>query len=166
METSEKIAKYKEELSSISIEDKKLLEDKKKALCSMLPYGSVRGQVYLKVPRIIDRHLVEKEIVVEVKLLGIQGEELIVSAVDENGDVVDIFDNRNIVDSYIITCLNFKPYLRSMSSMTEEERKEYEQWLPDGYCIDSFDWLNAHHFDHRSLIKKSLAIKAPKDMYK
>jgi hypothetical protein len=27
------------------------------------------------------------------------------------------------------------------------------------------DWLNAHHFDHRHLIEKGLAIEAPKDMY-
>ena len=51
-----------------------------------------------------------------------------------------------------------RPYLRPMSSMTEEEHKEYEQWLPDGYCIDTFDWLNAHHFDYRGLIEKGLAI--------
>lgn len=52
-----------------------------------------------------------------------------------------------------------KPYLRPMSSMTEEERKEYKQWVPDEYCIDTFDWLNAHHFDYRGLIKKGLAIE-------
>lgn len=51
-----------------------------------------------------------------------------------------------------------KPYLRPMSSMTEEEHKEYERWLPDGYCIDTFDWLNSHHFDYRGLIEKGLAI--------
>lgn len=51
-----------------------------------------------------------------------------------------------------------KPYLRPMSSMTEEEHKEFEQWLPDGYCIDTFDWLNEHHFDYRGLIPKGLAI--------
>lgn len=162
METSEKIAKYKEELSSISIENKKLLEDKKKALCSILPYGGVRGQVYLKVPRIVDWHLVEKEIVVEVKLLGIQGEKLIVSAVNENGDVVDEY---SIVDSYIITCLNFKPYLRPMDDMTEEESEEFSNMEIVGY--HSYDWLSAHYFDyHDGLIEKDLAIKAPKDMYK
>jgi hypothetical protein len=50
--------------------------------------------------------------------------------------------------------------------MTEEEHKEYEQWLPDGYCIDTFDWLNAHHFDYRGLIPMGLALVAPKGMYK
>ena len=55
------------------------------------------------------------------------------------------------------------PYLRPMSSMTKEEHKEYEQWLPDGYCIDTFDWLNAHHFDYRGLIKKGLAIEVTEE---
>ena len=62
----------------------------------------------------------------------------------------------------------FKPYLRPMSSMTEEERIKYES-LYD--CIDEglikvFDWLNAHHFDYRSLIEKGLALEAPDGMYK
>ena len=63
-----------------------------------------------------------------------------------------------------------------MSSMTEEEYKEYSKlWdLQDEFPtdadirfkIDVFDWLNAHHFDYRGLIEKSLAIEAPDNMYK
>lgn len=74
-------------------------------------------------------------------------------------------------------CL-FKPYLRPMSSMTEEEKKEYK-----ALCIEetftfatwekvkwhdtweSIDWLNKHHFDYRGLIEKGLALEAPKGMY-
>jgi hypothetical protein len=81
---------------------------------------------------------------------------------------------------------NVKPYLRPMSSMTEEEFFEYnyirysevkckDKWkridvgkfhnigiIPiDGYL----DWLNAHHFDYRGLIDKGLAIEAPEGMY-
>ena len=71
-----------------------------------------------------------------------------------------------------------KPYLRSMSSMTKEEEKEYNSFIigqqpfdcdfsayPIEYKIlyeddiDSYiDWLNAHHFDYRGLIEKGLAI--------
>ena len=69
-----------------------------------------------------------------------------------------------------------KPYLRPMSSMTEEEKKEYE--LLANHCIVTSigfihleaapltDWLNTHHFDYRGLIEKGLAIEAPNDMYK
>ena len=61
---------------------------------------------------------------------------------------------------------DFKPYLRPMDDMTEEEYKEsyciYEcTHLDDGSevpCMAYIDWLNAHHFDYRGLIEKGLAI--------
>lgn len=67
-------------------------------------------------------------------------------------------------------------YLRTMSSMTKEEKNEYELF----YCYgehdwDNYtgeeeipnivDWLNARHFDYRHLIEKGLAIEAPEKMY-
>jgi len=66
-----------------------------------------------------------------------------------------------------------KPYLRPMSSMTEEEKKEFSvlavgTHLFKGPLIpsyDTLDWLNAHHFDYRGLIDKGLALEAPKGMY-
>ena len=57
-----------------------------------------------------------------------------------------------------------KPYLFSLSSMTEEQKQEYqyitERWMYDpSYSIsDSIDWLNKNHFDYRNLIDKNLAI--------
>lgn len=68
---------------------------------------------------------------------------------------------------------NVKPYLRPMSSMTEEEESEYnliqglshldQHWTAnDGKVYryaDAIDWLNAHHVDYRGLIEKGLAIK-------
>lgn len=70
-----------------------------------------------------------------------------------------------------------KPYLRPMSSMTEEEKKEFckiegriIQYFPCKhikliFSADEFDWLNAHHFDYRGLIEKGLALEAPEGMY-
>lgn len=66
-----------------------------------------------------------------------------------------------------------KPYLRPMSSMTEEEEEEYEmlQTYP-GFktnhtdLTDMFDWLLANHFDFRGLIPMGLALEAPEGMYK
>ena len=60
----------------------------------------------------------------------------------------------------------YKPYLFPLSSMTEEQRQEYqyitERWMHDSsYSIgDSIDWLNKNHFDYRGLIEKGLAIDA------
>lgn len=59
-------------------------------------------------------------------------------------------------------------YLRPMSSMTKEEKKEYHE-LCDYYygcyfnTVDSIDWLNAYHFDYRGLIKKGLAIEVTEE---
>jgi hypothetical protein len=70
---------------------------------------------------------------------------------------------------------NIKPYLRPMSSMTEEEKKEFHHVasLQRNYLGDDifythwqmYDWLNAHHFDYRGLITKGLALEAPEGMY-
>lgn len=60
-----------------------------------------------------------------------------------------------------------KPYLRPMSSMTEEETVEYcdlqdkfllssQYPVTDGYAL--FDWLNKKMFDYRGLIPKDLAL--------
>lgn len=70
---------------------------------------------------------------------------------------------------------DIKPYLRPLSSMTEEERKEYTNIdnrsysCPEDYAhipaSDRIDWLNKNHFDYRGLIPKGLAIEAPEGMY-
>ena len=60
-----------------------------------------------------------------------------------------------------------KPYLRPMSSMTEEEKLEFS--LVPIYAfvhyneIAKMDWLNEHHFDYRGLIEKGLAIEVTED---
>lgn len=82
-----------------------------------------------------------------------------------------------------------KPFLRKISSMTEEEKIEFSNifstWFDKELFILSeepfleyalshinysishelFDWLNAHHFDYRGLIEMGLAIEAPEGMY-
>ena len=57
-----------------------------------------------------------------------------------------------------------KPYLRPMSDMTEEEKKEYNAYHshPDNIGDSPWfyvDWLNEHYFDYRGLIEKGLAIE-------
>ena len=83
------------------------------------------------------------------------------------------YDINNYEDSVIE---DIKPYLRPMSSITEEESLEYQKRLKIiqdiertlHWCntVESIDWLNAHHFDYRGLIKKGLALEAPEGMYK
>lgn len=52
----------------------------------------------------------------------------------------------------------FKPYLRPMSSMTEEEKREYFDVTQVSNHCAAIDWLNSHHFDFRNLVGKGLAI--------
>ena len=67
-------------------------------------------------------------------------------------------------DSIVIE--HFKPYLFPLSTMTDNQKQEYqyitERWMYDSsYSIsDSIDWLNKNHFDYRNLIDKNLAIDA------
>lgn len=63
---------------------------------------------------------------------------------------------------------DIKPYLRPMSSMTDEEIKEYSKVSnsEDAGMWTDLDWLNAHHFDYRGLIEKGLALEEPEGMYK
>ena len=75
-----------------------------------------------------------------------------------------------------------KPYLRPMSSMTEEEKKvvcsmnmisdtelndrlNHQRMYLQNYTIETFDYFNEHHLDYRGLIPMSLALEAPEDIY-
>ena len=55
---------------------------------------------------------------------------------------------------------NIKPYLFPLSSMTEEQNKEWLYTLSSDYHItyDTVDWCNKNHFDYHGLIEKGLAI--------
>ena len=79
-----------------------------------------------------------------------------------------------------------KPYLRPLTSMTDEEAKEfdtisetitivnYQQVTPSHYdCMIEIadikkvsDWFAKKHFDTAGLIEKGLAVEAPEGMYK
>ena len=67
-----------------------------------------------------------------------------------------------------------KPYLFPLSSMTEEQYKEFYDkycWSDGGdnfemdscshyYALGKFDWLDKNHFDYRGLIPKGIALDA------
>ena len=96
------------------------------------------------------------------------------------GRKIDKFDSKiPIIEADEIL---IKPYLRPMSSMTEEEKEELSHLLPKDWSveidklnnfyfdmspsifieIDMFlniiDWLNKNHFDYCRLIPKGLAL--------
>ena len=81
------------------------------------------------------------------------------------GYLIDSLSNKDVI----------KPYLRPMSSMTEEEQDEFLNLIipVDGgkavveeSKIDEYTtFLNSHHFDYRGLIEKGLALEAVERMY-
>ena len=127
-------------------------EDKElllKDLCARLPYG-------VKMNHIADDEHSPKTLIGAAKdmitLKGLGGYEC-----------VDIED--------------YKPYLFPLSSMTEEQKKEYNYWKHEvpvcryeyGDVVEeielydspeSFEYLIENHFDYRGLIEKGLAIDA------
>jgi hypothetical protein len=93
-------------------------------------------------------------------------------------NVVQLYWYKYIDEFVPIHCI--KPYLRPMSSMTEEEKKEYRKVCeldteiltnhpmngePFPALYNSQDWLDKNMFDYRGLIPLGLALEAPKDMY-
>lgn len=69
------------------------------------------------------------------------------------------------IDAFWCSRIEITPYLRPMSSMTEEEKEILRtlKWTKLEHHI--VDWLNSHHFDYRDLINKGLALEAPEGMY-
>lgn len=75
--------------------------------------------------------------------------------------------------------VNIKPYLRKLTSITEEEKNDLEDYINMRYvekwCEGKeslfvgnlnvrkinqiYDWCNMHHFDYRGLIENGLAIE-------
>ena len=140
-------------------EDKQLLF---KDLCARLPYG-------------VTCHANE---------INLDGDLLFINKVYKT---VALYNDKAIGKFDTCPIDDVKPYLRPMSSMTEEEFLEYHKikynkvTYRHGYeridvgkfhnvgiipIEDYVDWLNSHHFDYRGIIKKGLALEAPVDMYK
>lgn len=121
-----------------------------KDLCARLPYG----------------------VVVETQLVGMPKAKYPVLKVLQSHMLCDFMQSiENVIH---------KPYLRPLSSMTEEEKKKF-----DDFCVidefvfmgdteighknqaiimsDGIDYLNSIHVDYRGLIPKCLAIEVTKE---
>jgi hypothetical protein len=96
-----------------------------------------------------------------------------------HGTFVTVYFNRDSVEDASLE--DIKPYLRSLSSMTEEERGQYMDFIEWSYndydgttttCIDKerlHEYLNfiySHHLDDNNLIERGLVLEAPEGMYK
>lgn len=128
-------------------EDKELLV---KDLCARLPYGVMVSVQYKDGD-------------------GWKTEDRRILGVYEDGQVY--------LDCVHTTVDCIKPYLRPMSSMSEEEYKEFKachclyDLHPDFQPMmctimnerNMFDWLDKNYFDYHGLISKGLAIEVTKE---
>ena len=108
---------------------------------------------------------------IKIKDLSTQADTTIdVLGIKEHSVLVDRYTKfGNVYDSISIEYV--RPYLRPMSSMTEEEKKEYD------YCLMcmfysvthddaiTIDFLNSHHLDYHGLIPKGLALEEPEGKF-
>lgn len=95
--------------------------------------------------------------------------------------------NQVTTSGSVVSIENVKPYLRPMSSMTEEEKEEFEELFPSysisiermcvyhskrgDFNLEVIDWLNKKMFAYRTIDGKDmfelgLALEAPEGMYK
>lgn len=111
-----------------------LLQD----LCSRLPYG-VKCNVGEETPCTLCR--------IEID--------------NKNGHLFDFIEKKNGLDMQVYLS-EVKPYLFPLSSMTEEQEKEWRYTLSsDGnITYETVGWLNKNNFDYNWLIPKGLAIDA------
>ena len=109
-----------------------------KDLCARLPYGVMYETSYG--PRVLNDIFIYS-----------------------NGPVYTDHGVGNYNEVFGIEIEYIKPYLRPMSSMTEDESNELGELIT---IYDMVDWMLAHHFDVHNLIEKGLALEAPEDMYK
>ena len=127
-----------------------------KELCARLPYG-----VKVKTPYN------------DATLVGIVSRK----GVRKDLDYIDI-----VTDKHTYPIRYIQPYLRPMSSMTEEECMELSKIRPFDDDVEAwkyvktpvpltianikhFDFFHSHHLDWRGLIEKGLALVAPEGMY-
>ena len=127
----------------------------KRVLCEMLPYETICEDIYGNSGILFD-------VIPELNSVTLK--------ISESGS------------TWTTDIDKIKPYLRPMSSMTEEEEFELNGLLQEVYDFSFrmdelletiqmqktipfqyIDWLNAHHFDYCGLIEKGLALQAPKE---
>ena len=88
---------------------------------------------------------------------------------DEEMPVIEVLEDIDkdgyINNTKVYRIEDIKPFLRPMSSMSEEEKDTYDRLIMCNAPWVVIDWLNKKRFDYHGLIKKGLAIEAPEGMY-
>ena len=136
-----------------------------KDLCARLPYGV---KVHINSPIEEQNSMELFDVNLDSEHIGVGNKNWVFRAIP----IIDDEDEAKVV----------KPYLRPMSSMTEEECVELSRIRPFDDEVEAwkyiktpvplkianikhFDFFHSHHLDWRGLIEKGLALEAPEGMY-
>lgn len=131
-----------------------------KDLCARLPYG-------VKLLHETWNYEWDDSMSIRCRVTGIDEKWIYVNYIDSQTDE-EYKEGKIFIETF-----DDKLFLRPMSSMTEEEESELMDIADIDYIdskvidfgefqidkiMDVIDYLNAHHFDYRGLIRKKLAI--------
>lgn len=105
-----------------------------------------------------------------VKVHHYQGSDCVLKSIDLRTyaayvEVYEFMSLKDFIQDGQRSIFEYKPYLRQLNSMTEEEKNELFQLMGNGTDIQRVDFYNAHHFDYRGLIPMGLTLEAPEGMY-
>ena len=132
-----------------------------KDLCSRLPYGVI-GKCELDASYDTSFDTIFQTHKFDAVVYGLTEDLLFVHPLIEDKDEQE-FAEEEVVNGVAI--LDFTPYLLPISSMTDEQEKEYNNLncyelgcFP--HTEEALDYLIKNHFDYRGLIEKGLAIDA------
>lgn len=138
-------------------------------LCRRLPYGLI-GRITIDVTSSdidMEGFHIEEPMDVDVILtdININGEIRFMAYGGASEDLAYLVQEWS--EYGFLTYEDFKPYLRSMVSMTDEKENEFqdENNYEIPYTLYGTDWLDEHMFDYRGLIDFGKALEAKEGMY-
>ena len=132
-----------------------------KDLCARLPYG-VKGKCEIDASYDTSFDTIFQTHKFDAVVYGINEDLLLVTPLIEDEDEEN-FAEEEVADG--VDILDFTPYLFPLSSMTDEQEKEYNnlncyEFGCFPHTEEALDYLIKNHFDYRGLIEQSLALDA------
>ena len=134
-----------------------------KDICARIPYNVI-GKCELDASYDTSFDTVFQTHKFNAEVYGIKEDLLLVTPLIEDNDE-QTYAEEEVADG--VSILDFTPYLFPMSSMTEEQSKEYHELIGGMFGTSALinfevftDFFNSNHLDYRGLIPMQLSIDA------